>query len=108
MSNTTTIVVTVLLTRDNGHDITTEALRRAALSDDIAGLHLEVDDIIVHDMSVNEVTRATDAYLAAVYHLEVEATEDFEGDLLEVVDECVSFCPEEGWNMVRSICRLAK
>lgn len=108
MSDTTTIVVTVLLTRDNGHDITEGALKRAALSDDIAGLELEVDDIIVHDISVGEVTRVNDWHIAATYHLEVEATEDLEGDLFEVVDECLTFCPEEGWGFVQSTCRLAK
>lgn len=113
MSNTTTIVVTVLLTRDNGHDITDEALKRAALSDDIAGLSLEHDDIVVHDISAGEVTRATDAYLAAVYRLEVEAdcprhSAMTPAELLALVDEEVYFHPEQGWNMVRSICRLAK
>jgi len=108
MPNTTTIIVTVLLTRDNGHDITSEALRRAALLEDIAGLDLEVDDIIVHDVSVAEVTRVNDWHVAATYHLEVEATEDLDADLFETVDECLSFCPEQGWHFVQSTCRLAK
>jgi hypothetical protein len=103
-TNTTTIAVTVLLTRDNGHDITTGALKRAALLEDIAGLDLEVDDIIVHDISVSTVTRVNDWHIAATYLLEVEVDADAEMDdpLIDVVDECLCFQPAEGWAFVHS------
>jgi hypothetical protein len=108
MPNTTTIVVTVLMTRSNGHDITPTALKRAALCDDLAGLDLSCDDITVHDISVGVVTRVNDWHVAVTYHLEVEAGDDIDGGLLEVCDEVVCFEPHDGWDMVHSTVRLAK
>ena len=107
-TSTTTIVVTALLTRDNGHDVTATALKRAALLEDIAGLEIEHDDVIVHDISVGEVTRVNDWHIAATYTLVVEAGEDLEGDLLRTVDEAVYFSPESGWDFVQSTCRIAR
>ena len=109
MTNTATIVVTALLTRDNGHDITTDALKRAASLADIAGIEVEHDDIIVHDIDDGDVTRVNDWHIAVTYRLEVEAGDDIASHyLLDLVDEVVCFCPEQGWSMVKSTCRLAK
>jgi hypothetical protein len=107
MAPTTTIIVTVLLTRSNGHDITPTALKRAALCDDLAGLALDHDDVTVHDIGVGAVTRVNDWHVAVTYTLEVEAGDDIDGGLLEVVDEAVYFSPESGWDMVHSTVRLA-
>jgi hypothetical protein len=107
-TNTTTIIVTALLTRDNGHDITPTALKRAASLTDLAGLEIEHDDVIVHDIDDGDVTRVNDWHVAVTYHVVVEAGEDIEGDLLEVVDEALCFMPESGWDMVKSTCRLAR
>jgi hypothetical protein len=103
----TTIVVTILLTRSNGHDITPTALKRAATLDDIAGLDLEHDDIIVHDITEATIARVNEWHIAATYEVVVEAGEDIDGDLLDLVDETLCFMPAEGWNFVQSTC-LAK
>lgn len=105
---TTTIIVTALLTRDNGHDITTTALKRAASLTDLAGLEIEHDDVIIHDIDDGLVTQVNDWHVAVTYHLEVEAGDDIDGGLLEVIDDAVSFCPEQGWSMVKSTCRIAR
>lgn len=107
-TNTTTIVVTVLLTRSNGHDITPTALKRAASLTDLAGIEIEHDDIIVHDIDDGDVTRVNDWHVAVTYHVEVEAGEDIEDGLLEVVDEALCFMPEDGWDMIQSTVRLAR
>jgi hypothetical protein len=107
MPNTTTIIVTVLMTRDNGHDITDGKLKQAANLFDIAGLDLTHDEITVHDITEGTVTRVNEWHLAATYILEVEAGDDLDGGLLEVVDECLTFQPEDGWAFVQSTCRLA-
>jgi hypothetical protein len=107
MSKPATIVITVLLTRDNGHDITPTALRRAASLVDIAGIEIEHDDVIVHDIDDGLITRVNDWHIAVTYHLVAEAGDDVAaGSLLDLVDEAVCFCPEQGWSMVKSTCRL--
>jgi hypothetical protein len=106
---TTTIIITALLTRSNGHDITPTAFKRAGLLDDIAGLDIEVDDVIVHDISVGTVTRVNDWHIAATYVVVVEADLDAEvcEPLIDTVDEYASFQPASGWAFVHSTCRLA-
>ena len=105
----TTIAVTVLLTRSNGHDITPTALRRAGTLDDIAGLDLEHDDIIVHDITEATIARVNEWHIAATYEVVVEAGDDIAAHyLLDLVDETLCFGPEDGWQFVQSTCRIIK
>ena len=111
MPNTTTIVVTVLLTRENGHDITPTALKRAMLVGDLAGLEIEHDDIVVHDISEGKVTRVNEWHIAVTYHVEVEVDTPRRSpmhlaDLITLVDDAACFCPDEGWGMARSTVTL--
>jgi len=102
-TNTTTVVFTVLLTRSNGHDITPTAFKRATMLEDIAGLEIDHDDVIVHDITVGQVTRVNEWHLAATYVVTVEGVDcDTEApitgdDLLDLLDEAACCCPEDGW-----------
>ena len=100
---TTTVVFTVLLARDNGHDITPTAFKRATLLEDIAGLEIEHDDVIVHDISVGDLTRVNEWHVAATYVVVVEGVDsDTQApitgdDLLDLLDEAACCCPDAGW-----------
>lgn len=102
-TTTTTVVFTVLLARDNGHDITPTALKRAMLIDDLAGLEIEHDDVIVHDITEGSITRVNEWHIAVTYVVVAEGVDCDTGapitgdDLLDLLDEAACCCPESGW-----------
>ena len=105
-TSTSTYRITVLLARSNGHDITDGALKRATLDTDLAGLEVECDDLIVHDITEGQVRRADDHLVACSYDVVVEGVdcdtgEPITGDaLFDLLDEVACCCPAEGWEHV--------